>query len=684
MKKAFIALLALVLAIILLFSFVHAESAVPVKNTLSMKSPFSAGSHGSDGAHQGDSSEKHRADHDSKKGIIYAEATCSAGPITGNSSAWAYSNIRETFEIIHSSMYNISVVFGYKGVVGATAVPGMFALRINANVKVILYVSLVNSQDGNVIFQKDDIIFEKEVTADETPPEEISGSIIIEDSIQLESSVIYEWSAGIRTETSADSQVYFEYPNDAYGFAEATSNFFDKKTGCQVSIDEVLLEDLYPDNTAPTTTATLTGTEAENGWYTSEVMIELSTGDNNPPNSYGIDYTNRRINGSSWSRYQSPFTITSEGVSIIEFYSVDKANNEEIPEKTINVKIDKTPPSGEVTINNNNESTHSSTVTLIIQAYTEQESEKTQMHIRNEGEDWSPWKVYTSEPISWTLQSGDGTKRVYVQLKDQAGNISPEFYDDITLQSKSAPSPSPSPSSSPSSQPNETLNASSEKCTIIVRVKDSNNNVVEGATVTSTTQPIGQSPLLGTSDSTGSARFSNILPGSYIFKATKNRFSGKSDSTTAKSQQTTSTNIIIKIDVTAPAVSISLEPASPQNSNQIVFTVIAEDNIDGSGISQIILYIDRTAVTVWTTKGSHIYTKSFPPQSAHSCYVEAFDNAYNKAGYPSNENLEFSVPLEALHAQFSPDPTGIGRILGGITIIFMTAILILLGMKRKK
>jgi hypothetical protein len=688
MKKAIVPLFAMVLVALLLFSFAHAEPSNPVKNAVSMKSPFSTGSHGSGGSHQGDSSETHRADHDKKGGIIYAEATCSAALGTGSSNAWADSDLRETFEIIHSSMYKITFGFNYKGMVGATAVPGILGTRARANVKVILHVSLVNSQDGNTVFQKDEIIFEKEVTADETPPQEISGTIIIEDSMQLESNSIYEWRAGIRTETNADNQVYFEYGNDAYqnGIAEATANFFNKQIGYQVNIEEVLVEDLYPDNIAPTTTATLTGTEAENGWYTSDVTIELSVADNNPSNSYGVDYTNRRINNSSWKRYQSPFTITSEGVNIVEFYSVDKANNEETPSKEISVKIDKTPPTGEVTINNNDESTYSSTVTLITQAYTEQESETTQMHIRNEGENWSSWKAYTSAPISWTLRSGDGTKRVYVQLKDEAGNISPEFYDDITLDSKSAPSPSPSPtpSSSPKRQPSETLTPSSEECNIIVYVKDSNNNIVEGATVTSTTQPSGQSPLVGTSDSTGSTKFSNILPGSYTFRATKNRFGGNSDSTIAKSQQTISSNIVIKIDLTPPTISIDLEPASPQNSHQMVFTVTADDNIDGCGISQITLYIDKKAVAVWTTKDTHIYVESFSPQSSHSCYAEALDNADNKARYPSEENFEFSVPLEAQHAQFSPDLTDLGQISGGITILVMTAILILLGMKRKK
>ena len=115
----------------------------------------------------------------------------------------------------------------------------------------------------------------------------------------------------------------------------------------------------------------------------------------------------------------------------------------------------------------------------------------------------------------------------------------------------------------------------------------------------------------------------------------------------------------------------------------MVFTVTADDNIDGCGISQITLYIDNKAAVVWTTEGTHIYTKSFSPQSAHSCYAEALDNANNKARYPSEENTEFSVPLVAVHTQFFPDLTE-GTMLGGIAILVMAAILILIGMKQKQ
>ena len=95
-----------------------------------------------------------------------------------------------------------------------------------------------------------------------------------------------------------------------------------------MKITQVVIEDLNPDNTAPTTTSSPSGPLGENGWYTDSVTISLSAADL-PLDGYGIDYTNRRINGGDWNRYTSPFTIDSEGTNKIDFYSVDKANNEE-------------------------------------------------------------------------------------------------------------------------------------------------------------------------------------------------------------------------------------------------------------------------------------------------------------------------------------------------------------------
>jgi hypothetical protein len=53
------------------------------------------------------------------------------------------------------------------------------------------------------------------------------------------------------------------------------------------------------------------------------------------------------------------------------------------------------------------------------------------MRFRNAGTTtWSSWQTYSTSK-SWTLTTGAGTKTVYVQYRDRAGNISAAASDTI-------------------------------------------------------------------------------------------------------------------------------------------------------------------------------------------------------------------------------------------------------------
>jgi hypothetical protein len=55
-----------------------------------------------------------------------------------------------------------------------------------------------------------------------------------------------------------------------------------------------------------------------------------------------------------------------------------------------------------------------------------------QMRFTNDGITWTDWEPYaTSKP--WILTAGNGTKTVYVQFQDSAGNLSGVFSDTIIL-----------------------------------------------------------------------------------------------------------------------------------------------------------------------------------------------------------------------------------------------------------
>jgi hypothetical protein len=421
--------LTVILVMLLSFSLVSGLTLHLVQNTAIMNAPFSIGSRSSDGSHEGDSTETHRSDYKMAEGIIHAEVTSKAGPRKGFSEAWAISYLGDSIEIVHSSTYKVTFSFEYKGLVGAT-VSGGYPGETGASVKVTLDISLVDRSDTNTILQRNVTIFEKDLTTDdETQPEEIMGSLNIEGTIELESNHIYDWNAGIATETAAISSPFL----DGYtgGRVDTVADFFDPKKGYEVEITRVFVEDSYPDHTPPATEPLFSGTLGEHGWYTSNVLVELIANDGDSASSYGINYTNQRINDGSWKYYTTPFTINSEGITNVDFYSVDKANNTETP-KMANVKIDKTSPTGTITINSNNQYTSSAEVTLLTSA-SDKGSGVSQMRFHNVNDNWGPWMAYTSTPFDWTLKSGDGAKRVYAQFKDMAGNLSPEYYDDIIL-----------------------------------------------------------------------------------------------------------------------------------------------------------------------------------------------------------------------------------------------------------
>jgi hypothetical protein len=56
-----------------------------------------------------------------------------------------------------------------------------------------------------------------------------------------------------------------------------------------------------------------------------------------------------------------------------------------------------------------------------------------QMRFSNDNAAWSPWEPFAYTKF-WTLSSGYGTKTVYVQFKDAAGNVSKkEIKDTVQL-----------------------------------------------------------------------------------------------------------------------------------------------------------------------------------------------------------------------------------------------------------
>lgn len=94
------------------------------------------------------------------------------------------------------------------------------------------------------------------------------------------------------------------------------------------------------DTIAPTGAVSLSGTEGLNGWYVSEVTVNLSASDDD---GSGVSGTMYKIDGSQWIGYECQFEISETGTHELSFYSIDIGGNSQIP-VVMTVKIDKDPP----------------------------------------------------------------------------------------------------------------------------------------------------------------------------------------------------------------------------------------------------------------------------------------------------------------------------------------------------
>ncbi|MFJ8236266.1 cadherin-like beta sandwich domain-containing protein [Ureibacillus sp. NPDC094379] len=133
------------------------------------------------------------------------------------------------------------------------------------------------------------------------------------------------------------------------------------------------------------------------------------------------------INGTS-AASGIPFNISfdqNELTKEVRIKVTAQNGNEEI--YTIDISR-KQAPIGTLSINGGAMATNSLNVTL---ESIYDEHENITIRYSNDEVTWSDWES-TRQPKPWTLPTGDGTKTVYIQLKDEYGNVS-TFSDSIEL-----------------------------------------------------------------------------------------------------------------------------------------------------------------------------------------------------------------------------------------------------------
>ena len=98
----------------------------------------------------------------------------------------------------------------------------------------------------------------------------------------------------------------------------------------------------------PTTSASVAGTAGSASWYVSAVSVSLTaTGGRG-----GVDHTEYRLDGGSWTTYTSPIAITDDGAYMIEFRSVDNYGQTEATQN-LTVSVDTVGPVASVEVSGN-------------------------------------------------------------------------------------------------------------------------------------------------------------------------------------------------------------------------------------------------------------------------------------------------------------------------------------------
>jgi len=136
--------------------------------------------------------------------------------------------------------------------------------------------------------------------------------------------------------------------------------------------------------------------------------------------------------------YSTKFPASANGRWYFAIKSFDAVGNSSATTCVGPYLIDTVAPSsGTISINAGAATTTTLTVTLGSLGATESGSGLYRMRFSNSGSTWSPWESYSSTHTSWDLSAyggntSAGTKRVYVQYRDRAGNASGSYSDTIT------------------------------------------------------------------------------------------------------------------------------------------------------------------------------------------------------------------------------------------------------------
>jgi len=170
------------------------------------------------------------------------------------------------------------------------------------------------------------------------------------------------------------------------------------------------------DTVPPLTEIALEGTAGHDGWYRSDVLMNLNATDETSPDYMMTQWRYAAATGYCWFPYAGPFIFDSEGIKDITYRSIDGLGVEENPSPAT-IKIDKTPPVVTVTSpQHDGFYLTSDTLTLDFSVF----DALSQVYSFSANLDGTP----VSDGQVFDLDNMGGWHTLYVEAEDFAGNRS--------------------------------------------------------------------------------------------------------------------------------------------------------------------------------------------------------------------------------------------------------------------
>jgi hypothetical protein len=387
-------------------------------------------------------------------------------------------------------------------------------------------------------------------------------------------------------------------------------------------------------------------------WRSGEFWIPLE-------NTETWEYPANKIQWSTGTKYN------------IRIKTGDNAENVEIPGNGTDFLFDFISPTASIEINNGAKYTNSTEVTLSIFAEDEG-SGVSQMAFSTDGTIWYPWEAFTAVR-NFTLPGKDGTKYVYVKLKDHAGNIGQSDFDNIILDT------------TPPGNVKISIN-NNEVYTISVDINVKLNAVDNLSGLSD--MSFSMDGLTWTPWESFKTKTNLELPPGDGEKIVYLRISDNAGNFAMKSD-------MIILDMEPPhSLSIMINGnADKTNDTSVYLDVTAKDNI--SGIHLMVFSTEPTNWNQWVNFTNH-YDYTLPEGDGEKIvYYKVVDHAGNEADYvfdkielntslPSTENADDDYPFEIIKYDKEKNDTKTNINIFIIIIIIFIILIIIIFVIRKK